>query len=430
MHFQRRLTACLAGIAAAATCLAPLAGQRGKQAETEAQLKAVQAEIARARAQASHEQAQTDRLTRELRQAELSMGAARQTLETLRAERAQQAAQRAALAAQRAQRQSRIDGERAALAGEARAAYLAGPGEPLKLLLNQRDPARAGRMLAYYGYLARARANDIERTASDVRELDALDARLASEDQRLAALEAEQHGELDQLEKARTARRIALNGLQAESRTSEARIVRLEQEQAGLETLLRELRRAMENAPPAQGAFARLRGRLAWPVAGRIAARFGETRAGALKWDGDLIDTQRGADVRAISDGRVVFADWLPGLGLLMIIDHGDGYLSLYGHNERLYKSAGTQVAAGEPIASAGDSGGSPRPQLYFEIRKAGRPIDPRPWFEVAAPGDVTPGAAAVSGVPSRSGAPPESRAKSANWLKDSATDTWDGPRD
>jgi len=105
-----------------------------------------------------------------------------------------------------------------------------------------------------------------------------------------------------------------------------------------------------------------------------------------VKWDGVLVATERGAPVRAIYQGRVVYADWLPGLGLLTIVDHGDGYLSLYGHNDHLYKAVGERVGAGEPVAAAGDSGGRTRPELYFEIRKAGRPVDPRPWFRAGEP--------------------------------------------
>jgi septal ring factor EnvC (AmiA/AmiB activator) len=127
--------------------------------------------------------------------------------------------------------------------------------------------------------------------------------------------------------------------------------------------------------------FAQLRGRLPRPVAGRIIQGYGEVRAGGLKWQGDLFATQRNAPVRAVSQGRVVYADWLAGLGLLIIIDHGGGYMSLYGHNARLYESVGQQVTAGQTIAESGDSGGSARPELYFEIRKEGRPLDPRPWL-------------------------------------------------
>jgi septal ring factor EnvC (AmiA/AmiB activator) len=121
-------------------------------------------------------------------------------------------------------------------------------------------------------------------------------------------------------------------------------------------------------------------------VAGKVMASFGQTRAGGLKWDGVLLAGAQGAPVRAIYHGRVVYADWLSGLGLLTIIDHGDGYLSLYGHNERLFKEVGERVTAGDTIATVGDSGGRPTPGLYFEIRKGGHPIDPRPWFKSASP--------------------------------------------
>src|SRR6202012_4553842 len=173
----------------------------------------------------------------------------------------------------------------------------------------------------------------------------------------------------------------------AESRNSADVLERLQGQQEALAALLRDLNRAIEPLPGVvNGAFGTLRGRLAWPVRGRLAARFGQVRAGGLKWDGMLIDTQRGADVRAVYRGRVIYADWLPGLGLLTIIDHGEGYLSLYGHNDRLFKAVGDRVSAGDVIAASGDSGGSSRPQLYFEIRKGGRPIDPVPWFPQSAP--------------------------------------------
>ena len=120
------------------------------------------------------------------------------------------------------------------------------------------------------------------------------------------------------------------------------------------------------------GAFGSWHGRLAWPVGGHLAARFGQVRAGGLKWDGMLIDTERGADVRAIYRGRVIYADWLPGLGLLTIVDHGDGYLSLYGHNERLYKAAGEPVTAGEPIAAAMASRRRRLPRCWEPDTRAG----------------------------------------------------------
>jgi len=365
----------------------PAGAQGGKRAQTEAELKSVKAEIARVRAKVEHDQVETDRIARALRAAEVSVASAREALERVRTERAARGTRRAELAAQKHQREAEIASGRMALAGQMRAAYMIGREEPLKLLLNQQDPVRAGRMFAYYSYFGRARADELDRIAANVRELERLDAELAGEEQHLAALEQDQREELAQLEAARARRDEALKSLQAASRTRAQTLQRLQREQAGLETLLRELRRALEKFPiDSNDAFARLRGQLAWPVVGQLVARFGESRAGAVKWDGVLVATERGAEVKAVYHGRVVFADWLPGLGLLTIIDHGNGYLSLYGHNERLLKAVGEQVSAGDTIAASGDSGGSSRPELYFEIRKGGRPVDPRPWFKAADP--------------------------------------------
>jgi septal ring factor EnvC (AmiA/AmiB activator) len=175
---------------------------------------------------------------------------------------------------------------------------------------------------------------------------------------------------------------LASISAQTQSRTQ--RLTRLRQQQSDLESLLAQLRRATASLPPqdlGHSPFARLRGRLPRPVAGRVIESYGQVRAGGLKWQGDLFATERSAPVRAVSQGRVVYADWLAGLGLLIIIDHGDGYMSLYGHNARLYESVGQRVTAGQTIAQAGDSGGSARPELYFEIRKEGKPLDPHLWL-------------------------------------------------
>ena len=124
-----------------------------------------------------------------------------------------------------------------------------------------------------------------------------------------------------------------------------------------------------------------MRGKLPWPVPGRIVANFGQSRGGGLKWNGVLIATERGTEVHAPYAGRVVYADWLPGMGLLIILDHGGGYMTLYGHNEQLYKGVGETVAAGDVIATVGDTGGQAQPDLYLEVRKGTTPLDPRHWF-------------------------------------------------
>jgi septal ring factor EnvC (AmiA/AmiB activator) len=359
-------------------------------ARAEAELKAVRSQIDKVKAEMERDAGRRDQLTRELEESEKTVGAARGALEKLRRERATHTARRTDLATEKRTAEAALARDRAALAGQIRAASMIGRREPIKLLLNQQDPAQTGRVLVYYQYFGRARASQIAAIDAHLAEIDALDAELAAEEQRLLELEEQQRGEVTRLQTARERRGKALVSLDAESKNRARELQRLKDQQGGLEKLVRELRRALERIDKfptdSKDAFAKLRGKLAWPVAGKLIASYGQTRAGGMKWDGVLLAGAQGTPVRAVYHGRVVYADWLSGLGLLTIIDHGDGYLSLCGHNERLYKEVGERVTAGDTIATLGDSGGRPRPELYFEIRKAGKPVDPRPWFKSASP--------------------------------------------
>ncbi|HYJ41613.1 MAG TPA: peptidoglycan DD-metalloendopeptidase family protein [Steroidobacteraceae bacterium] len=375
-----------------ALCLASTApaADEANPAKAEAELKAVRSQIEKMQAELERDAGRRDKITRELEESEKTVSGARGELDKLRRERAVHTARRAELAEARRKEEAELAERRAALAGQIRAAHMIGQEEPLKLLLNQRDPAQTGRVLTYYQYFGRARAGQIAAINSHIAELATLDAGLAEEEARLAALEEAQKGELSRLQGARERRGRVLVSLETESKNRARELARLKDQQGGLEKLVRELRRALERIDKfpsdSKDAFAKLRGKLAWPVAGKLLASFGQNRAGGVKWDGVLVSGSQGAAVRAVYHGRVVYADWLSGLGLLTIIDHGDGYLSLYGHNERLYKEVGERVTAGDTIATVGDSGGRSTPALYFEIRKAGRPVDPRPWFKSASP--------------------------------------------
>ena len=312
----------------------------------------------------------------------------------MRRERAEDAARRAALAGEKRTREAQLDDNRGALAGQLRAAYLIGRQEPLKLLLNQQDPALAGRMFVYYSYFGRARAGQIRLIEDDVQRLAELDSELAAEDEKLAELEKQQRAHLAELEQARERRSLVLANLEAQSRSRAQNLERLKSQQAGLEKLLHELRAAMERFPvEGNDAFTRLRGKLAWPVSGHLVARFGDARAGGVRWDGVLVATERGTPVRAVCDGRVIYADWLPGLGLLAIVDHGDGYLSLYGHNDRLFKAVGEHVAAGRHHRRGGRQRRQPASGAVFrdpQGRPAGRSAPlvqgPRPLKSRPAP--------------------------------------------
>jgi septal ring factor EnvC (AmiA/AmiB activator) len=355
----------------------------GEQAKAEAELAAIRTEIERVQSQVARDAAEKDRLARELRTAEKAVARARAALSQLQRERRDGAENRRALASERQQVERQLRAERAALSGQLRAAYMIGREEPLKLLLNQRDPARAGRMFAYYGYFGRARGEQIARIQQGVVRLTELEDQLALEDQRLAELEKSQQQEVDKLEQARGERRTVLASLQNEARDRTRMLARLRQQRGALEKLLGDLRRAASRFPvDSRSPFGRLRGKLTWPAEGRVIARYGQARAGAIRWGGILMGTQRGAPVHAVYHGRVLYADWLAGLGLLVIVDHGDGYMSLYAHNDQIYRKVGERVTAGDVIAASGDSGGRANPELYFEIRRNGRPTDPAPWFK------------------------------------------------
>jgi murein hydrolase activator len=356
--------------------------------QTAAQLRALRERIERVSREVGRDALEKDRLAQTLRAAELAVAAARRELESLHSQETAHSAQRAALAAERERERTALQAKRAALAQQLRVAYLLGRNEPLQLLLNQQDPAQAGRMLAWYGYFGRARAAQIAAIGERMHRIDSLDAGLREQENTLAQLQRDSRQQLQRLESGRDLRQQALANLQNEARSRSASLERLRSQQADLERLLHELGRAIRPSAALDNssAFGRLRGQLDWPVSGRLAASFGEQRASGVNWQGTVVSTARGAAVHAVSSGRVIYADWLPGLGLLTIVDHGSGYLSLYGYNDTLRRAAGEAVAAGDVIATAGDSGGRPEPQLYFEIRRSGKPLDPRPWFRRRSP--------------------------------------------
>lgn len=366
----------------------PAASGAASAGQTAAQLRELRERIERVSREVGRDALEKDRLATTLRDAEMAVAAARHDLEGVHADQVSHSTQRSALAAERERERAALQARRSALAQQLRVAYLLGRNEPLQLLLNQQDPAQASRMFAWYGYFGRARAGQIAAIAERMRRLDSLDAALAEQESKLAQLQRDSRAQLQKLESGRDQRQRALASLQTEARSRSASLGRLRSQQADLERLLRELSRVVRPSGPVDSSstFGRLRGQLDWPVAGRLVASFGEQRASGVNWQGTVVSTARGAAVHAVSSGRVIYADWLPGLGLLTIVDHGSGYLSLYGYNDTLRKAAGESVAGGDVIATAGDSGGRPEPQLYFEIRRSGKPLDPRPWFRRRSP--------------------------------------------
>lgn len=385
-HAPASLPAFLAGFLAAVLLTASLPGTAATDAAAkQQQLDALKAKLAKVQADRDRDLQRRDAAELGLRQSERGLAALSREVAGLDSQLAAAQARLVELQRQQAQRQAALDAEKAALAQQIQAAYMEGRESELKLVLDAEDPAVAGRLLAYYDYLDRARAQRIGVVRKDLDALTAVDRQLTDQLAALKKLRDSRAQALADREQQRAARRTLVATLDASIRGRETEIGRLKRDAQSLQSLLDDLEQAMTDIPPdleQAHRFAALRGRLPWPVAGHILKRYGETRAGGrLKWDGDLIAAPPGTPVRAVSYGRVVYSDWMPHFGLLLILDHGDGYLSIYAHNESVLKQVGDWVRAGDAIATLGDTGGQDEPGLYFELRHGTEPLDPRKWM-------------------------------------------------
>jgi murein hydrolase activator len=349
----------------------------------EAELRQVRGRIESIRKAIHNDAERRDSLTTQLRKAELEIQSAREQLSEVRMRRIAAENRLKALQSERAATELQVASQREALAGELQVAYMNGREEQLKLLLNQGDPAQASRTMAYYGYISRARTERITDINEHLAHLELLSEKITAEATRLKSIEQDNAREVRTLAGARDRRAQTLSQIQSKLNSRTEELAKLERDARSLEKLVEELRRAIDEFPDlADTPFSRVRGKLPWPVKGAVLARFGQLRAGGpLKWQGVLIGAARGTQVRAPYNGRVVYADWLPGLGLLIVLDHGGGYMSLYGHNEQLYRRVGDRVAAGESLAAVGDAAGVGKPALYFEIRKGRDAVDPARWL-------------------------------------------------
>jgi len=363
--------------------VAALALQTGASDDPEARLEALKARIREIQAVIETETGQRDSETSRLRAAEREAGEAARALRMTKASLRESRARQTGLQQQVDAGRRKLDAKRRSLATQVKAVYAGGQTERLRLLLNQQEPDRIGRVLMYYRYLTEDRAAEINTVVAELQQLTEAEARLAENSARLEDLAARQTEEARLLEAARLERSQAVASLDARIKDRRSEAARLTDEAAALESLIEELRRALADLPGTdRDPFGSRKGKLDWPTTGVLVRDFGQPRAGgSLKWNGVVIGTDRGRDVRAVYYGRVAYADWLPGMGLLLVIEHGDGYMSLYGHNETLYKRVGDWVEPGEVIAGAGDTGGKARSGLYFEIRRNGEPENPHRWF-------------------------------------------------
>lgn len=351
--------------------------------------------------------------SKELRTLDEKLGRSSRALHDVEAQLARQREQLAQLQQRRDTLQSSLGAQRRELAALLRSAYTIGRAAPLKLMLAQDSVASAARLLTWHRYLQRDRARRIADLSAELQELEAVEQRIAAEQQALDATRERQRSQLAQLQGDRKTHAKEVAQLDARYKDKRSREKALGSDVAGLKKLLARLRataaraeaerraaaeRAAREArearaagkpaptttrPPVVASAAPLRvGGLGWPLSGNLLASYGGKLPDGGSSSGLLIGAPAGVAVKAVADGTVVFSDWMNGYGLILIIDHGNGYMSLYAHNEALLRDAGDRVKRGDAVASVGNSGSSGPTALYFELRRNGDPVNPNTWLK------------------------------------------------
>ena len=284
-----------------------------------------------------------------------------------------------ALANEQVQLEQSKEQQESALAYQLRTAYTTGQHDYLKMLLNQEKASEVQRSITYYQYLNDARVKEIEHFQQTLIRLQTVVVEHQRQADKLVKLQQTQQSQKTALEKNKTNRKKTLASLRKQLMTSKQRLAKLEQEESNLVKALAKLARQSQSNANLAG-LSKLKRKLSWPVQGRIKHSFGTRKQGYLRWKGILLSAPIGRQVTSVYAGKVLFADWLKGYGLVTVIDHGKGYMSLYGHNQALLKDVGDTVEPGEPIALVGQSGGQLDSGLYFEIRYKGKAVNPKIW--------------------------------------------------
>lgn len=341
--------------------------------------------------------------TKQLREAEKDTADLEKKIAQLKKDQAETVSKLAWLDEEKQKTQKKQEEQESVFAKQAKATYESGRQEYLKLLLNQQNPEKVSRAIVYYDYLSQARLVQLNEFKETVKQLKSIEDEMLHYKQQLALQNTELEDQHKQLVVVKRKRQQILAGINQQIKENNDRLTQREKDQIELKRVLNTIDTtlakpdadvvASANKPSAKsnqvvvtrsnyvGNFAGTKGRLSWPIAGRIIASYGSLRGdNRTKWDGVLISANRGELVKAVHNGRVVYSDWLRGTGWLTIIDHGQGYYSLYGNNQTLLKKVGDTVKAGDAIATAGSSGDAEQVALYFSIRKQGRAVNPALW--------------------------------------------------
>lgn len=328
---------------------------------------------------------QRNLLEHKLRKSELLISQIALNLHNIQTALTQQEKQLDKLIIQKAHDEEYLSEQQGMLDGQIRSAYMLGEQNTIKTLLNQQDSSNVSRMSHYFYYFNKQRIETIKALATTLLQLKQTQKAIEEQTATLKTLQAQQQQKQDDLRAEQTTRHLLLTKVNAEIDTNQQVLSKLDADRQRLSSLVNQLQ-VQQAASPNQTQlptvpFANMQGQLFWPTTGQIIDHFGTPiNDSELTYTGTLIQAPEGQTVHAIYPGTVIFSGWLKGFGLLMIIDHGNGYLSLYARNRTLYQQVGAKVSAGDPIGQVGESGGYEQSGLYFEIRHNGEPVDPESW--------------------------------------------------
>jgi septal ring factor EnvC (AmiA/AmiB activator) len=367
-----------------ACCLILLVNTPQALADRESELQQLQENIEKLQKELKDVQGTRSGLQQELQKSESEMGELLKKIDRVQRELKEQDKQLNELNKKRDALQEARHQQQEQVAEQVRAAYQVGEQSQLKLLLNQESPERLTRMMAYHQWVFAAHSEKLDAYLNTLSQLDSLEPQIVEQRRGLQANKERLDKQQQDLKQHQSQRKKVLASINSTISTKDQELHQLQEDRQRLQALLQEVARTVGKVPLPTGgeAFSSRKGRLPWPTQGRVTSRFGSSRVGSqMQWSGMLIASNAGQAVIAVHHGRVVFADYFRGHGLLVIVDHGEGYLSLYAHNQSLLKVTGDWVKAGDSIASVGNSGGQEQSGLYFEIRHQGKPLDPAPWL-------------------------------------------------
>ena len=348
-----------------------------ERARAQQQLSDLQADIEKRRQSVQRRQQRLSSIQQQLKAIESQIAQHRQAIARIGRELAANEQRISELETERQRLWELLASQAQLLEDQIDSAYRSGNHDFIKMLLNQQDPARAERILTYYRYVNEARMAQIAELEETEHELRATEQGLAIQRESLEQRIAAQQRQRNLLEDSQNEQRQLADQLARQQQDDERQLTSMLQSEQELTELLAALETALAQQNIQLAGLRNLRGALEWPAQGSLRNSFGQQRSGQVTWKGVVINVQADQPVQVIADGRVLFADWLRGFGLVMVIDHGEGYMSLYGYNQSLVREVGEAVRRGDTIAITGQSGGQSRPGLYFEIRHQGNPVDP-----------------------------------------------------